>query len=58
MSLKAFHIFFVAISTLLTLFVIPAFYWLLARGTSSPEAVTRRLEEQLSDRTAGTQPAE
>ncbi|MBZ6379698.1 multidrug transporter AcrB [Pacificimonas flava] len=48
----------VAISTLLTLFVIPAFYWLLARGTSSPEAVTRRLEEQLSDRTAGTQPAE
>jgi multidrug efflux pump len=39
----------VGISTLLTLFVIPTFYWLLARNTGSPEAVTRRLQAQLSD---------
>ncbi|MEO0499672.1 MAG: efflux RND transporter permease subunit [Pseudomonadota bacterium] len=51
----------VAISTLLTLFVIPTFYRLLARGTGSPEAVTRRLQAQLEERdtgTAGAQPAE
>ncbi|EMD83023.1 efflux RND transporter permease subunit [Pacificimonas flava] len=40
----------VSISTVLTLLVIPAFYWLLARGTSSPEAVTRQLEEQIEER--------
>lgn len=48
----------VGISTILTLFVIPAFYWLLARGTTSPEAVTRKLEDQLEDRSRGAQPAE
>ena len=40
----------VGISTLLTLFVIPAFYWLLARRTASPLATTRRLEEQMEER--------
>ncbi|MEE4351224.1 MAG: efflux RND transporter permease subunit [Pacificimonas sp.] len=48
----------VSISTLLTLFVIPAFYWLLSRGTSSPEAVSRKLNEQIADRDAGSIPAE
>ncbi|KAA2285293.1 efflux RND transporter permease subunit [Arenimonas fontis] len=38
-------IFGVAFSTLLSLFVIPAFYALLAPYTRSPEAVARRLEK-------------
>ena len=36
----------VSISTLLTLVVIPSFYYLLARKTGSPLAVTRRLKIQ------------
>ncbi len=38
-------IFGVAFSTLLSLFVIPAFYALLAPHTSSPEAVANELEK-------------
>ena len=35
----------VALATLLTLFIVPAFYQLLARRTGSPKAIERRLEE-------------
>jgi multidrug efflux pump len=38
----------VSFSTLLTLFIVPTFYVLLARKTGSPLAVTRELERQLS----------
>jgi hypothetical protein len=38
-------IFGVAFSTLLSLFVVPAFYALLAPYTRSPEALGRRLDE-------------
>jgi multidrug efflux pump len=34
----------VAISTLLTLFVVPAMYALLAQFTGSPEAVSREID--------------
>ena len=37
-------VFGVAISALLTLFVVPALYSVLARATGSPEAVTREIE--------------
>jgi multidrug efflux pump len=47
-------IFGVIAATFLTLFVVPVAYSLLARGTSSPEAVARQLERE---RTAGS-PAE
>ena len=36
----------VAFSTLLSLYVVPAFYALIAPHTQSPEAVTRRLESE------------
>jgi multidrug efflux pump len=35
----------VSLATLLTLFVVPAFYQLLARRTGSPRTVARMLEE-------------
>lgn len=35
----------VSVATLLTLFVVPAFYHLLARRTGSPESVARELED-------------
>ncbi|MEO0422149.1 MAG: efflux RND transporter permease subunit [Pseudomonadota bacterium] len=35
----------VSLATLLTLFVVPAAYRLIARGTTSPDEVARRLEE-------------
>ncbi|MFP6814904.1 MAG: efflux RND transporter permease subunit [Pseudomonadales bacterium] len=35
----------VSLATLLTLFIVPAFYQLLARRTGSPKATERRLEE-------------
>ena len=35
----------VTLATLLTLFVVPAFYKLLARKTGSPRAVSRMLEQ-------------
>ncbi|MGY6519494.1 MAG: efflux RND transporter permease subunit [Lysobacteraceae bacterium] len=38
----------VSVSTVLTLFVIPVLYSVLARRTGSPEAVSRRLEEELA----------
>jgi multidrug efflux pump len=40
----------VSLATLLTLFVIPVFYRLLARGTGSPLSVTRQLEAERSAR--------
>ena len=46
----------VSLATLLTLFIIPVFYRRLARGTGSPLAVTRRLEEERG--TAAPAPAE
>ena len=39
-------VFGVSVSTILTLFVIPLLYSLLARGTSSPDAVRQRLDEE------------
>ncbi|WP_330926587.1 efflux RND transporter permease subunit [Candidatus Sororendozoicomonas aggregata] len=39
----------VATASLLTLFVVPSVYALLARKTSSPEAVTRTLQRQLEE---------
>jgi multidrug efflux pump len=38
-------IFVVAFSTLLSLFVVPSFYALLAPHTGSPEALSKRLEK-------------
>jgi multidrug efflux pump subunit AcrB len=40
----------VSVASLLTLFVVPAFYHLVARRTGSPDAVARELE-RLSDAT-------
>ncbi len=40
----------VAVSTVLTLFIIPTFYALLARHTGSPLATTRALEKELEAR--------
>ncbi|MEH6591204.1 MAG: efflux RND transporter permease subunit [Halioglobus sp.] len=37
----------VAVATVITLFVVPAAYLLMARGSGSPLTVTRRLESQL-----------
>ncbi len=50
-------VFGVAISTLITLFLIPLLYSRLARFTGSPLAVTRKLERQIADG-AAPQPAE
>ena len=41
-------LFGVAVSTVLTLFVIPLFYDLLARHTGSPDAVKHRLESEMT----------
>ncbi len=41
----------VAVSTILTLFVIPVLYNLLASGTTSPESAKRRLDAELSAQT-------
>jgi len=38
----------VLVATLLTLFVVPAAYQLLARRTGSPGAVRRRLEAEMA----------
>ncbi len=37
----------VCFSTFFTLFVVPTFYWLMAKNTKPPEATGRRLEEEL-----------
>ena len=34
----------VAVAALMTLFIVPVFYHLLARGTGAPDAVARELE--------------
>ncbi|MEM6708874.1 MAG: efflux RND transporter permease subunit [Pseudomonadota bacterium] len=39
----------VAIASVLTLFIVPAFYSLLAKRSSSPEAVARELDDLLSE---------
>jgi len=40
----------VSIATLVTIFLIPLLYLLIARRTESPQAVSRRLDAQLRDR--------
>jgi multidrug efflux pump len=50
-------VFGVSVATVLTLFVIPVVYGMLARFTQSPEAVSRRLDAEL-DGGAERQPAE
>ena len=52
-------VFGVAISAVLTLFVVPALYTVLARATGSPEAVSREIEalrggERAASAAAGT----
>jgi multidrug efflux pump len=47
----------VSFATLLTLFVIPVAYARIARGTTSPKAIARRLETEMGDKLAGA-PAE
>lgn len=37
----------VCFSTVFTLFVVPTFYWLMAKNTKPPEETARRLEEEL-----------
>jgi multidrug efflux pump len=39
----------VLVSTFLTIFLVPAAYSVLARGTSSPEAVSRQLSSEIGD---------
>jgi multidrug efflux pump len=51
-------VFGVTVATMLTLFVVPVFYDLLARFTRSPEAVTRDIERFESEEAAAAQPAE
>ena len=46
----------VSISTVITLFLIPLLYSRLARFTGSPEAVSRKLEEQLARPEGGLSP--
>jgi multidrug efflux pump len=43
----------VSVATFLTLFIVPAFYRLLAKRSGSPEAVTRELEELTSQHPVG-----
>ena len=47
----------VTIATLTTLLVVPACYGLIARLTGSPAARSRRLDEQLVDKSESAQPA-
>ncbi|MEM1141127.1 MAG: efflux RND transporter permease subunit [Pseudomonadota bacterium] len=50
----------VALATLVTLFLVPMAYHLMARGTGSKEQVARRLEEEMASElpgSTGTQPA-
>ena len=52
-------VFGVSIATMITLFLIPILYSMLARFTGSPEAVSRKLEAQLAHAPgASPQPAE
>lgn len=48
----------VSLATLLTLFVIPVFYAALARKTTSPETIARKLEAGLAEADAQPQAAE
>jgi len=51
-------VFGVTVATMLTLFVVPVFYDLLARFTRSPEAVSRDIERFESEESAALKPAE
>ena len=51
-------VFGVTVATMLTLFVVPVFYDLLARFTRSPEAVARDIERYESEEAAALKPAE
>ncbi|MFW5816669.1 MAG: efflux RND transporter permease subunit, partial [Wenzhouxiangella sp.] len=51
-------LFGVLVSMVLTLFVVPVLYRLLAAGTGSPERVKRRLQRELQAQTQAVQPSE
>lgn len=51
-------VFGVTVATMLTLFVVPVFYDILARFTRSPEAVAREIEKFETEEGAARQPAE
>lgn len=51
-------VFGVTVATMLTLFVVPVFYDILARFTRSPEAVAKEIERFESEESAAGQPAE
>ncbi len=51
-------VFGVTVATMLTLFVVPVFYDILARFTRSPEAVAREIEKFETEEVAARQPAE
>lgn len=51
-------VFGVTVATMLTLFVVPVFYDLLARFTRSPESVARDIERYESEEGAALKPAE
>lgn len=51
-------VFGVTVATLLTLFIVPVFYDLLARFTRSPEAVAQEIERFEAEESAAQQPAE
>jgi multidrug efflux pump len=51
-------VFGVSVATMLTLFVVPVFYDMLARFTKSPEHVSREIERYESEEEAAKQPAE
>jgi multidrug efflux pump len=51
-------VFGVTVATLLTLFVVPIFYNLLARFTRSPEATAHEIESYEATETARAQAAE
>ena len=51
-------VFGVTVATMLTLFVVPVFYDILARFTRSPEAVAREIEKFETEEIAARQPAE
>jgi multidrug efflux pump len=51
-------VFGVTVATMLTLFVVPVFYDIVARFTRSPEAVAREIEKFETEEVAARQPAE
>jgi len=51
-------VFGVTVATMMTLFVVPVFYDMLARFTRSPEAVAKDIERYETEEAAAQQPAE